>query len=159
MKLISLIYCTILFIIFTFSIVHGENFIVFIPEFKINEIIIEKQSSKIVLIDVCHWKVEDDIFDDYGTLFNFPKDYWSKEQGWNYDFLNDYMRNLSWIKENSIVIFLKNLSKFIKCGDITKKNIMDSYNKIILPYWENTKYDKRWRNSGEIPKTIRVYAT
>lgn len=62
-----------------------------------------------VEIDLKNVKNENNFIKEMDNIFDFPP-YFRKN---SYDSLNDCMRDLSWIKEDEIIIIFKNL-KFLK---------------------------------------------
>lgn len=53
------------------------------------------------------------------------------------DGYNDWMRDLSWIKEKQIVILIINYHDFLREDVVSKEAIIEDFNQLILPWWES----------------------
>lgn len=52
----------------------------------------------------------------------------------NWDAYNDWMRDLSWIKEKHIIIIISSWEDFLKNGE--KENFIDNLHEAIFPFWD-----------------------
>ena len=64
-------------------------------------------------------------------LFQFPM----KVKG--LDGYNDWMKDLSWIGKNQIVIIIYNFQQFLQKDVSSKTAILEDFYEIILPWWES----------------------
>lgn len=53
------------------------------------------------------------------------------------DGYNDWMRDLSWIKEKQIVILISNYQDFLREDIASKEAIIEDFNQLILPWWRS----------------------
>lgn len=53
------------------------------------------------------------------------------------DGYNDWMRDLSWLSKEQIIIIITEFSKFLQKDVSYKKMIIEDFNEIILPWWES----------------------
>ena len=114
-----------------------------------------------VEFDAKDWKKGSDFFKDFGIKMKFPSGEWY-EKIWNFDMFLDLMRDLFWIKDGTVSIFIKDLSK-LNCG--SKKTMCErivKYFKVaILPYWEGEPNTDSVVDCcpGMKPKKFNVYYT
>lgn len=64
--------------------------------------------------------------------FSFPRDCLG-----SIDRYLDWMRDLSWIDANNIIIKIKNSSSFMIENLQERELILNDFNEIIIPFWEN----------------------
>lgn len=69
------------------------------------------------------------------NLFQFP----IKAKG--LDGYNDWMRDLSWLNKEQIIIIIKNFSQFLQRDALSRKAIIEDFNELILPWWESEVID------------------
>lgn len=54
-----------------------------------------------------------------------------------FDGYEDWIRDLSWIKEEKIVVAINHYNEFL-CNDLDKKHIViESFEDIVFPWWES----------------------
>jgi hypothetical protein len=88
-----------------------------------------------VVVDASKWKNSHDFYHEIGNKFNFPKESWGKYR--NMNAFEDWMRDLSWISQERIVILIRNLRKCHTTDSaVNRRTIFDSFCFCILPYWE-----------------------
>ena len=71
-----------------------------------------------------------DYLDLVSDLFRFP----IKAKG--LDGYNDWLRDLTWIPQEKIVIIFHNFEQFLKNDISSKETILEDFNEIILPWWK-----------------------
>ena len=110
--------------------------------------------------DTNEWKTDVDFFKDFGIKMLFPYSTWNPRI-YNLDMFEDLMRNLYWIKSNSITIVIKNLSNFSSTtGKVNKSFLLESFKECILPYWKGIQgTDSVVDCSDDKPKQFNIYYT
>lgn len=53
------------------------------------------------------------------------------------DGYNDWMRDLSWINKEKIIIIINNFSLFLQEDVLSKKAVIEDFQEVILPWWES----------------------
>jgi len=104
----------------------------------------------VVELDGSQIQTEQEYFSYAWKAFNFPP---MPRHSWNgYD---DWIRDLTWLndKVGFVVIFL-NFTKFLKNAPETKKEVIDDFNEIVLPFWE---HEVEECVVGGTPKPFNVY--
>ena len=66
----------------------------------------------------------------------------------------DWMRDLSWLSFDSYEIYIINQNEFLKSNFKDRKNILNDFDNIILPYWE---HDVLYQCVGGECKDFNVY--
>ena len=111
------------------SIVNAKNSIT-----KVN--MKENKNLLWVEFDAKDWKDDEDFFEDIGRKIKFPQSRWNYES-WCLDEFEDLMRDLIWTGDKSIVIIIKNLSKFNRNDSEVERHILtECFENVILPFWE-----------------------
>lgn len=72
-----------------------------------------------------------------------------------YDGYNDWMRDLSWINSDEIIIIINHYKDFLKDDDVAKSNIDELFRNSILPWWEEEVY--KYSVCGKKKKFIVYY--
>lgn len=70
------------------------------------------------------------------------------------DGYNDWMRDLSWIKAQQIVILISNYRDFLREDIPSKEAVIKDFNQLILPWWESETND--FVSDGEV-KEMTIY--
>ncbi|WP_051650608.1 barstar family protein [Lachnoclostridium phytofermentans] len=72
-----------------------------------------------------------DYLNSMSNLFQFP----IKAQG--LDGYNDWMRDLSWLNKEQIIIIINDFFKFLQRDTLSKEVIIEDFKEVILPWWES----------------------
>lgn len=72
------------------------------------------------------------------------------------DGYNDWMRDLTWIKEKKIVVIISNYTDFLKDDLSSKEVILQEFNQLILPWWDG-EYAGCLVNGDELKKDMMIY--
>lgn len=75
---------------------------------------------------------EEDYVREMSKAFKFPCELPSLILGW----YNDYINDLMWIKQNSIILLIHDYDLMLKDEKMLKCEIMDDFLEITLPWWE-----------------------
>lgn len=67
---------------------------------------------------------------------------------------DDWMRDLAWIGKDKIILIIVNYTNFMKSDPESKKDIIDSYENLILPWWRE---DVKHFMVGGKTKLFQVY--
>lgn len=95
---------------------------------------------------------EEDFMRQFYTAFNFPAGV--IETQLNIGWFNDYVKDLLWIKEPSVIMLIYNYDDLLK-HDLQKKKIwLDELESIVLPWWEG---DVVGHMVGGKPRYFMVY--
>lgn len=98
--------------------------------------LIKNKNLLCVEFDAKDWKDDEDFFEDIGRKIKFPQSRWNYES-WCLDEFEDLMRDLIWTGDKSIVIIIKNLSKFNRNDSEVERHILtECFENVILPFWE-----------------------
>lgn len=77
-------------------------------------------------------KTEKDYVQSMINAFKFPFKLTQMKIGW----CNDYLYDLSWIKEKIIILIVYNFKQMLTDEEEKKSNIVKDYEEILLPWWE-----------------------
>ena len=61
---------------------------------------------------------------------------YSRNYFMNWEQYEDWLTDLSWVKQNSIILIIKNYSKLLIEYSESKEYIMNNFKNVILPWWE-----------------------
>lgn len=70
------------------------------------------------------------------------------------EWCNDYLCDLEWITQESIILLISDFDVMLSNAPKTKENIIKNFEEIILPWWEG---DIIGHMVGGIPKKFLVY--
>lgn len=95
-------------------------------------------------------RTEADYVQEMSNAFAFPHELPAMKIGW----YNDYISDLMWIEQKDIVLLIHNYDLML-CGEQKlKKNILDDFEEIILPWWEG---EVVGHMVGGMPRGFMVY--
>lgn len=77
-------------------------------------------------------RTEADYVQEMSNAFAFPHELPAMKIGW----YNDYISDLMWIEQKDIVLLIHNYDLMLCDEQKLKKNILDDFEEIILPWWE-----------------------
>lgn len=77
-------------------------------------------------------RTEVDYVQEISDAFDFPNELPAMKIGWS----NDYISDLMWIKQKDIVLLIHDYNLMLCDEQKLKKNILDDFKEIILPWWE-----------------------
>lgn len=77
-------------------------------------------------------RTEADYVQEMSNAFTFPHELPAMKIGW----YNDYISDLMWIEQKDIVLLIHNYDLMLCDEQKLKKNILDDFEEIILPWWE-----------------------
>lgn len=66
----------------------------------------------------------------------------------------DWIRDLEWLEQEKFVIIINHFSDFCKKNPSIKNEIMQDFEEIILPFWQN---EVREEVAGGEPRSFIVY--
>ncbi|MBQ6945250.1 MAG: hypothetical protein IJN43_13120 [Ruminococcus sp.] len=67
----------------------------------------------------------------FDGAYGYSRDYFM-----NWERYEDWLTDLSWVKQNSIILIIKNYSKLLIEYSESKEYIMNNFKNVILPWWE-----------------------
>lgn len=68
----------------------------------------------------------------------------------------DWIRDLEWLEQERFIIIINYFSEFLQKNASLKDEIMQDFEEIILPYWQNEVIEDV---SGGEPRSFMVYVT
>ncbi len=95
-------------------------------------------------------RTEVDYVQEMSNAFAFPHELPAMKIGWS----NDYISDLMWIEQKDIVLLIHNYDLMLCDEQKLKKNILDDFEEIILPWWES---EVIGRMIGGMPRGFIVY--
>lgn len=66
----------------------------------------------------------------------------------------DWIRDLTWLEQEKYIIIINHFSKFFEGNPSMKEDIMQDFDEIILPYWQDEVIEM---DSGNKPRSFIVY--
>jgi len=93
-----------------------------------------KDNYYIVEIDGKDINEKEDFFKIMWEKFKLPM--YENQTRFSWDSYLDWMRDLTWIKEDKIVLIIYNYNNFMNKEQNIKREIIDDYESCILPFWE-----------------------
>ncbi|MDR0298967.1 MAG: barstar family protein [Streptococcaceae bacterium] len=121
---------------------------------KINRKKLEKIKNKIssddlfLELDGNDLQTIDDYLDFMGTKLNFPV------KGKSIDGYLDWMTDLQWLKKKRYILVIENFNQFLLRDPAKKKIIMDTFEEVVLPWWEK---DIKKHMVGGKPQPFNLY--
>lgn len=98
------------------------------------ENLIFDKKIKIIAIDGAEIENKNDYFIKISELFSFPQ--FETEHDLNYSAYIDWMTDLSWFDNCSIILVINNFSQFMKSCQQDKDTVMNIFAEDILPFWD-----------------------
>lgn len=95
-------------------------------------------------------RTEADYVQEMSNAFAFPHELPVMKIGW----YNDYISDLMWIEQKDIVLLIHNYDLMLCDEQKLKKNILDDFEEIILPWWEG---EVVGHMVGGMPRGFMVY--
>lgn len=95
-------------------------------------------------------RTEADYVQEMSNAFTFPHELPAMKIGW----YNDYISDLMWIEQKDIVLLIHNYDLMLCDEQKLKKNILDDFEEIILPWWEG---EVVGHMVGGMPRGFMVY--
>ena len=114
-----------------------ENKVYYVSKMKISENIKnlrEDSTIFVVEIDGSTIQNEEEFLVTMSSVFHFPRPITLR--GAYFDVFNDWMRDLDWLGKSGYALIINNFNKFIKNDQTLKKMIIDLFEELILPFWE-----------------------
>lgn len=92
------------------------------------------KNTKVVIIDGSKIQTWEDYWNEISEKFEFPE----LPDGWESDFYSyyDFMGELDWIKEDSIVLIIENFNSFFSTDLKAKNDEIETFVNYILPFWD-----------------------
>ncbi|MBD5470027.1 MAG: barstar family protein [Lachnospiraceae bacterium] len=95
-------------------------------------------------------KTEEDYVQAMASAFDFPGELPEMKIGW----YNDYINDLMWIKQKSIILMIHDYDSMLVDNPEIKEIIIEYFQEITLPWWEG---EIIGHMVGGTPKSFLVY--
>lgn len=112
-----------------------NNKVIYINKEKLNKLYYKTQTNILkVVIDGAKINTWKDYWNAVSQLFSFPDlpSYMKSDYHSYYDLMTD----LSWLKNENIILIVENADSFLANDLQLKNNIIKDFNEYLLPFWD-----------------------